>query len=40
AGMHRPNLSRLEAGRHEPSLDILEKVANALGVPVADLVAA
>ncbi len=39
AGMHRPNLSRLEAGKHMPSLETLEKVADALGVPVVDLVA-
>jgi len=40
AGMQPPNLSRLETGKHMPSLDTLERVAEALGVRVADLVAA
>lgn len=40
AGMHRPNLHRLEAGKHLPSLDTLERVADALGLRVANLVAA
>lgn len=39
ADLQRPNLSRLEHGRHDPSLDTLERVADALGVPVARLVA-
>ena len=39
AGMKRPNLSRLEHGRHRPSLDTLERLAEALEVPVARLVA-
>ena len=34
-----PNLSRLETGTHVPSLETLERVAAALGVRVADLVA-
>ena len=38
-GIKVPNISRLEKGRHMPSLDTLEKVADALGVPVAALVA-
>lgn len=38
AGMHRPNVSRLEHGRHEPSLDTIERVASALDIPVAQLV--
>lgn len=38
--MQPPNLSRLESGKHVPSLDTLERVAEALGVRVADLVAA
>ena len=38
AGMKRPNLSRLEHGRHVPSLDTLEHIATALMVPIADLV--
>ncbi len=39
-GMQVPNLSRLESGKHMPSLETLERVAEALGVRVADLVAA
>jgi len=39
AGMQRPNLSRLELGKHRPSLETLERVADALGVPVADIIA-
>lgn len=39
AGMERPNLSRLEHGKHVPSLDTLERVAKALRVPVVKLVA-
>ena len=37
--MKRPNLSRLEHGRHQPSLEKLELVAEALEVSVAELVA-
>jgi DNA-binding Xre family transcriptional regulator len=39
-GMQAPNLSRLESGKHMPSLETLERVALALGMRVADLVAA
>jgi len=39
AKMKRPNLSRIENGHHQPSLDTLEKIAEALEVPVADIVA-
>lgn len=39
-GMQVPNLSRLESGKHVPSLETLERVAEALGVRVAELVAA
>jgi ribosome-binding protein aMBF1 (putative translation factor) len=39
SGMERPNLSRLEHGKHVPSLDTLERVAKALGVRVVELVA-
>ncbi|MGH7767546.1 MAG: helix-turn-helix domain-containing protein [Candidatus Binatia bacterium] len=35
----RPNLARIEAGKHRPTLDTLEKLAAALKVPVADLIA-
>ncbi len=38
-GMQRPNLSRLEAGKHVPALETLERIADALGVSVAALVA-
>ncbi|MBI2997673.1 MAG: helix-turn-helix transcriptional regulator [Deltaproteobacteria bacterium] len=36
--IHRPNLSRVESGRHRPSLETLEKIAAALKVPIVDLV--
>jgi DNA-binding Xre family transcriptional regulator len=39
-GMRVPNLSRLESGKHMPSLDTLERMSQALGVRLADLVAA
>ncbi len=39
AGMKRPNLSRLEHGRNQPSLETLERVAEALETSVAELVA-
>lgn len=39
ADLQRPNLSRLEHGRHEPSLETLERVAAGLRIPVARLVA-
>jgi len=38
AGMQRPNLSRLEHGRHMPSLETLERIAEALEITVAELV--
>jgi DNA-binding XRE family transcriptional regulator len=38
SGIQRPNISRLEGGRHVPSLETLERIAQALRVPVADLV--
>jgi len=38
-GIHPPNLSRLESGKHVPSLETLERVAQALGLRVADLLA-
>lgn len=33
-----PNLSRLESGKHVPSLETLERVADALGLRLVDLV--
>lgn len=32
-GIHRPNIARLESGKHAPSLDTLGKIAAAIGVP-------
>jgi len=37
-GIKVPNLSRLEKGRHMPSLETLERVAGAFGLPIAVLV--
>jgi DNA-binding XRE family transcriptional regulator len=37
-GMQSPNLSRLEAGKHVPTLDVLLRVAAALGVSLAALI--
>ncbi len=38
ADMKRPNLSRIEHGKHRPSLETLERLAEALGVPLVELV--
>lgn len=38
AGILRPNLSRIEAGKHRPTLDTLERLAAALKIPVVDLI--
>ena len=35
----RPNLARIEAGKHRPTLETLEKLAGALKVPIVDLIA-
>jgi DNA-binding XRE family transcriptional regulator len=35
--MQAPNLSRLEAGRHVPTLDVLLRIARALDVPLPTL---
>jgi transcriptional regulator with XRE-family HTH domain len=37
AGMAPSNYARMEAGRHRPRLDTLERVAAALGTSVHDL---
>jgi transcriptional regulator with XRE-family HTH domain len=37
AGITSQYLSRLENGRHDPSLSVLVKLANALGVKVGKL---
>lgn len=34
-GIHRPNIARVEAGRHTPSLETLSRLANAIGVPAS-----
>jgi XRE family transcriptional regulator, regulator of sulfur utilization len=40
SGLHRVYLAQLEAGRNQnPRLDTLRRLAKALGVSVADLVA-
>ncbi|MBK6575373.1 MAG: helix-turn-helix transcriptional regulator [Sandaracinaceae bacterium] len=31
-GIHRPNIARVEAGRHTPSLETLARLAQAIGV--------
>lgn len=36
-GMQPPNLSRLESGKHMPSLETVERLAAAFGLRVADL---
>jgi transcriptional regulator with XRE-family HTH domain len=38
-GMIRNNISRIEAAKHRPTLETLEKLAKALKVSVAELVA-
>jgi DNA-binding XRE family transcriptional regulator len=38
AGIARPNVSRLESGKHTPSLSTLQKLADALGVPLAQVI--
>jgi transcriptional regulator with XRE-family HTH domain len=37
--MMRSNVSRIESAKHQPTLETLEKIAKALKVTVADLVA-
>jgi DNA-binding XRE family transcriptional regulator len=38
-GIHRPNIARVEAGRHTPSLETLARLAAAIGVPTARVLA-
>ncbi|MBI4527107.1 MAG: helix-turn-helix transcriptional regulator [Deltaproteobacteria bacterium] len=38
-GILRPNLSRIEAGKHRPTLETLEKIAAALRLRVVDILA-
>lgn len=37
-GMHRPVYSRIEAGRHAPSLSTLQRIAEGIGCHPLDLV--
>jgi transcriptional regulator with XRE-family HTH domain len=37
--MMRSNISRIEAAKHRPTLETLEKIAKALRISVADLAA-
>jgi transcriptional regulator with XRE-family HTH domain len=39
AGVDRSYTSRLERGVANPSVDVVEKIANVLGVPMAELFA-
>ena len=39
-GIHRPNIARVEAGRHTPSLETLTRLANAIGVPTTSVLSA
>jgi len=39
-GIHRPNIARVEAGRHTPSLETLARIANAIGVPTTHVLVA
>lgn len=36
-GIHRPNVARVETGRHTPSLDTLRRIAEAIGVAPGDV---
>jgi DNA-binding XRE family transcriptional regulator len=38
-GIHRPNIARVEAGRHTPSLETLARLASAIGVPTTVVLA-
>ncbi len=37
AKLTREHVNRLEAGRHGPTLAVLQRLAKALGVPIAGL---
>ena len=39
-GIHRPNIARVEAGRHTPSLETLARLASAIGVPTTVVLSA
>ncbi len=36
-GIHRPNIARVEAGRHTPSLDTISRIATAIGIPATEI---
>ncbi len=36
-GILRANIARIESGKHNPSLETLERISGAIGIPVADL---
>ena len=36
-GILRANIARIESGKHDPSLETLERISEALGIPVAGL---
>jgi len=36
-GITQPNMSNIVSGKSNPSLETLEKIANTLNVPIADL---
>lgn len=38
-GIHRPNIARVEAGRHTPSLETLARLAQAIGVSTTRVLA-
>ncbi|MFF9894995.1 helix-turn-helix domain-containing protein [Streptomyces longispororuber] len=38
AGLDRPSVVRIERGQQTPTLDTLFRIADAIGVPLADLV--
>jgi len=38
-GILRANIARIERGKHNPSLETLERISDALGIPVVDLIA-
>lgn len=38
SGIQQPQLSRIESGQHDIKISTAERLAQALGVPVADVV--
>lgn len=40
SGIQRANIARIESGRHAPSLETLERIADSLSLPVARIIAA